>query len=242
MSAPPASRRPGQAFALAGGLVFAASLAAGLLAYVTSFGRPPGAWSLTRGTRALVRDALLFGLFVLHHSGAARPRVKAWIAARVSPAFERSVYVWCASALFVALLWWWVPVPGLAWRVDGPAAVLLVLLQVVGVALTADASRRLGVFDLAGIAQAWRRAPAPPAVLQQGGPYGLVRHPIYFAWVLMVWPTPAMTGSRLTFAVLTTLYLALAIPAEERQLRRQFGEAYGTYQRQVRWRMLPFVY
>jgi protein-S-isoprenylcysteine O-methyltransferase Ste14 len=72
--------------------------------------------------------------------------------------------------------------------------------------------------------------------------YRLVRHPIYFAWVLMVWPAPVMTGTRLCFAVLSTLYLAVAIPFEERTLRRTFGPAYDGYATRVRWRMVPFLY
>ena len=46
----------------------------------------------------------------------------------------------------------------------------------------------------------------------------------------------------LAFAALTSLYLAIAIPWEERSLVAAFGDAYRRYQRQVRWRMIPFIY
>jgi protein-S-isoprenylcysteine O-methyltransferase Ste14 len=95
---------------------------------------------------------------------------------------------------------------------------------------------------LAGIPQAEGRAVAAPATLRTAGVYGLVRHPIYLAWLLMVWPTPMMTGSRLTFAIVSTIYLMLAVPFEERSLVREFGPAYRDYQRRVRWRMMPFLY
>ena len=52
----------------------------------------------------------------------------------------------------------------------------------------------------------------------------------------------ALAGDRLTFAVLTSLYLAIAIPWEERSLVAAFGDAYRRYQQQVRWRMIPFIY
>ena len=51
-----------------------------------------------------------------------------------------------------------------------------------------------------------------------------------------------MTMTRLTFAVVSTAYLGMAIPLEERGLIRVFGDDYRRYQRQVRWRMLPGVY
>ena len=38
------------------------------------------------------------------------------------------------------------------------------------------------------------------------------------------------------------LYLALAVPLEERDLGRAFGADYDAYKRDVRWRMVPFVY
>jgi protein-S-isoprenylcysteine O-methyltransferase Ste14 len=74
------------------------------------------------------------------------------------------------------------------------------------------------------------------------GLYGFVRHPIYFAWLLMVWPTPMMTSGRLTFAAVSSAYLLLAIPWEERSLLDQYGARYQRYRDQVRWRILPGIY
>jgi protein-S-isoprenylcysteine O-methyltransferase Ste14 len=58
----------------------------------------------------------------------------------------------------------------------------------------------------------------------------------------MVWFAPVMTGSRLTFAIVSTAYLVIAVPFEERALRRDFGARYDDYRRRVRWRMVPGVY
>ena len=58
----------------------------------------------------------------------------------------------------------------------------------------------------------------------------------------MVFGTPHMTGDRLAFAAITTGYLMVAIPWEERSLRRSFGENYARYMRTVKWRMIPFIY
>jgi methanethiol S-methyltransferase len=60
--------------------------------------------------------------------------------------------------------------------------------------------------------------------------------------MLVVFGAAAMTGDRLAFAIITSLYLVVAIPWEERSLERVFGDSYRRYRREVRWRVLPYVY
>jgi len=60
--------------------------------------------------------------------------------------------------------------------------------------------------------------------------------------VLVVFGASHMTHDRLAFAVLTTLYLAIAIRWEERSLTAAFGEDYERYQQQVRWNLVPYLY
>jgi len=59
---------------------------------------------------------------------------------------------------------------------------------------------------------------------------------------MAVFGTAHMTGDRLTFAATSSIYLFVAIPWEERSLVRTFGKKYEDYKRQVRWRVVPFVY
>jgi protein-S-isoprenylcysteine O-methyltransferase Ste14 len=93
------------------------------------------------------------------------------------------------------------------------------------------------------------QAPAHRRAEREGGPvlkttglYGFVRHPLYFAWLLFVFGAPDMTMTRFSFALISTLYLAVAIPFEERGLIETFGPAYASYRRKVRWRMLPGIW
>ena len=74
------------------------------------------------------------------------------------------------------------------------------------------------------------------------GPYHVVRHPIYLGWVLMTFGAPDMTATRLTFAAVSSAYLAIAVPFEERSLVDTFGEEYVAYAKRVRWRMIPGIY
>jgi protein-S-isoprenylcysteine O-methyltransferase Ste14 len=60
--------------------------------------------------------------------------------------------------------------------------------------------------------------------------------------MLFVFGPPDMTMTRLTFAIISTLYLAIAIPFEERSLVETFGGEYASYRGKVRWRMIPGFY
>jgi methanethiol S-methyltransferase len=222
-----------------GALLFAASLLFFLYSYLVRFGHAAtdgGTWP------PVIADLALFTAFALHHSVFARTGIKQRLSAIVPDALERSLYVWFASALFLVVCAAWRPVPGELYRMTGAAAIAAYGVHIAGIVLTARGSARLDVLDLAGIRRLLTSDNTQHVRLQTGGVYGFVRHPVYFAWVLMVFGTPHMTMTRLTFAVISTVYLAIAIPMEERGLIRLFGVEYREYQRRVRWRMLPGVY
>ena len=236
-------------YALGGLAAFGTSLAGGVWLYL-SLGRPVGAADARQGALAVMADLLLFGLFALHHSLLARTGAKARLIRVIPPSLERSTYVWIASLLFLLVVVLWQPVPGVWYRLDGWARWPLWALQWLGLGLTLLAASAIDIRDLSGITQAWRyhqpaavdAPPADPDPFTTSGAYGLVRHPIYTAWFLMVWPTPLMTGGRLTFAAISSLYLLLAIPWEERSLIAQYGEAYRRYVQRVPWKLLPRIY
>jgi protein-S-isoprenylcysteine O-methyltransferase Ste14 len=226
-----------QVFAWIGALVFLASL----LSFGVVYGwrlRVPAASGDT-GLRDAAMNAVLFTIFALHHSVMARTGAKAWLTRRVPPDLERSVYVWMASVLFLAVCWLWRPLPGVLWTATGPGFWALFAVQMAGVVLTLQAARLVGVWELAGVRQPDLTRPVD---FRASGPFGVVRHPIYLGWVLIVLATPVMTTSRLLFAVISTAYLVAAIPLEERSLVEVFGDRYRAYQRQMRWRLIPGVW
>jgi protein-S-isoprenylcysteine O-methyltransferase Ste14 len=225
---------------LVGGGVFVASLLYFGYVYLGRFGDAVD--PATPAANAVVVNVALFVLFAAHHSLFARARAKRGVSHLVSPAYERSVYVWGSSLLFGAVCALWQPVPGALWSAPAWLAPLILAAEIGGGVLSVVSARQLDVLDLAGLRQAaGSTAPSAPGLVRSG-PYGLVRHPVYLGWIIFVWVTPVMTGTRLVFAAVSTLYLAVAVVFEERDLTRLFGPGYTAYQRQVRWRMLPFVY
>lgn len=241
-----------KAVAWLGGAAFVLSMAYGAATFRRRMGaRAPAA---TSTLSAIATNLVLFVAFALHHSVAARPAVKREIARLIGASFERPAFVWTASGLFALVCRFWRPVPGQLWEVRGPAAMVFKATQVAGLVLTIWSARFLDPLELAGIPQL-RSAPggmvpeqtpisqwSPTGTLKRGGPYAVVRHPIYTGWALMVFATPHMTATRFVFAAASTAYLLVAMPLEERTLHHTMGAAYGDYVERVRWRIFPGVH
>lgn len=77
----------------------------------------------------------------------------------------------------------------------------------------------------------------PTTALVTGGPYGLSRHPIYCALVLVLLALSIDAGS-LWFVAMTALFWGavqrLTVVREEAYLEREFGEEYVRYRDAVR--------
>jgi methanethiol S-methyltransferase len=223
-------------FRWSGALAFLFSLLSLPAVYFFRWGAPAPA------DRAALVDGIvniaLFTIFAMHHSIMARTGAKRAITRIVPADMERSLYVWIASLLFIAVCFMWRLLPGVVWQTRGPG-VMLYLVQLFGVALTIAGARVVGVWELAGVKQPDL---SNSVEFKTDGPFGLVRHPIYLGWVLMVFATPVMTMTRLLFAVVSTTYLVVAIPWEEASLVAAFGERYQRYQAQVRSRLIPGVW
>jgi protein-S-isoprenylcysteine O-methyltransferase Ste14 len=216
-----------------GGALFVASLSLCAWSYAFVLGRstPFAGWE------PIAVDIALITVFALHHSLCARTRVKEQLARSLPADVLRSIYVWIASALFMLVFVAWRPVGGELYTATGVLAIALGVVQLMGLWITARGVARIDPLELAGI-----RPAAQTQGLQVTGPYRWVRHPLYSGWLLMVFGAAQMTGDRLIFAATTTAYLIAAIPWEERSLRQSFGDAYDRYMRDVKWRMIPFIY
>jgi protein-S-isoprenylcysteine O-methyltransferase Ste14 len=219
-------------FVWIGGGLFVGSLGFCAYSYIVRWAAPR-----RPDLSAVAVDAALFSLFAMHHSVFARTRVKDWLSRFVPERLQRSVYVWIASLLLVVVCAGWLPIGGEVYRHPGWLAVPHALVQLGGIWLIARSVRTINALDLAGI-----RLHRGSEKLQISGPYRLVRHPLYLGWTLAVFGAALMTGDRLAFAVITTAYLVIAIPWEERLLRAAFGSDYQRYSRLVRWRIVPYVY
>ncbi len=75
------------------------------------------------------------------------------------------------------------------------------------------------------------------------GLYGVVRHPMYGATVLLFLSMPVVLGSPLAFLIFLTypLIIAKRIKHEEVFLEKEL-EGYQAYKQKVRYRLIPFIW
>lgn len=239
----PSAARPtsfARAVAWLGGASFAAALATGAWFFQVVLAEPAGGDVIPVG--AVAWNVASFSFFATHHSLMARTRAKAWVQSVVPAALERSLYVWVASWLFVGLCVTWQRVPGVVYAATGWGHWVLGATQVAGVVFTVAAARVLDGLELAGIRQVTRPAAPAAAAIRVVWPFTVVRHPIYLGWALIVFGASPMTVDRAVWAFVSTLYLIIAMPWEERSLSAAAGPAYSAYCRRVRWRLVPGLY
>ena len=75
------------------------------------------------------------------------------------------------------------------------------------------------------------------------GLYGIVRHPMYAATILLFLSMPLILGSLYSFVVFLVypLIIAKRIIGEEKLLEKELS-GYGEYRKKVKYRMIPFVW
>lgn len=187
---------------------------------------------------SLLINAALLMVFVLQHTIMARPAFKAWITHHIPRSVERSTFVLAASAALGLVFWQWRPAPQVLWSAEAPwLRYTLSAISLCGWATVFLASFMVSHFDLFGLRQTWLRfrdRAYRPVGFRLVGLYKLVRHPLMLGFIIAIWATPDLTVGHLFFAVMVSLYIAMGIWFEERDLVREHGEDYLKYRRGVR--------
>jgi protein-S-isoprenylcysteine O-methyltransferase Ste14 len=75
------------------------------------------------------------------------------------------------------------------------------------------------------------------------GLYGIVRHPMYLGGTLLFIGGPLLLGSvyGLAMGLLLIILTAVRSVGEEEMLRQEL-DGYNEYMKEVKWRLIPFVF
>ena len=75
------------------------------------------------------------------------------------------------------------------------------------------------------------------------GLYGIVRHPMYMSTLLLFLAIPLVLGSIVSFLIML-MYIPIIAKRirNEEQVLEEGLEGYTEYKKQVRWRMVPFIW
>lgn len=189
-------------------------------------------------TPAIMINLLLLSVFSLQHSIMARPTFKAALAHVIPPTVERSTYVLLTSLALILIFTFWQPMTVIVWDFsDSVVGSLLSLGFWIGWLIVLLSTFMIDHFDLFGIKRSYMdlcNKDFIPSQFRKTAFYQLVRHPIMTGFLIAFWLTPTMTSGHLLFALVTSLYIVIAVlHFEEKDLIEELGNDYIEYRREV---------
>jgi protein-S-isoprenylcysteine O-methyltransferase Ste14 len=192
---------------------------------------------------AITINVLILALFAVQHTIMARPEFKEVWTRWVPWHVERSTFVLLSTAILALMAWQWRPLPAPVWHIEnGFVAALLAAISLAGWGIVLISTFLIDHFELFGLSQTVSYAFGRPLVqptFKERLFYKWVRHPLMLGFLIAFWATPTMSQGHLLFAVVTTVYVLLAIQIEEHTLVQLHGDSYRDYQRRVSM-LLPF--
>ncbi len=190
-------------------------------------------------------NVILLSIFAIQHSIMARPAFKKWLTTIINPAIERSTYVLLSSLALLLIYWQWNPITTTVWETENEIVGIVVTgIFFLGWLTVLLSTFMINHFELFGLTQIFdnlkNKQTANPK-FQTNYLYKIVRHPIMLGFIIAFWATPTMTVGHLLFALVTTIYILIAVRyLEEKDLKKIIGKEYETYQKEVPM-IIPFT-
>jgi len=196
-------------------------------------------------TMSILINLLLLSLFAVQHSVMARPSFKRWFTKIIPESMERSTFVLLTSLILFLIFWQWRPMTDVIWNIEGETYVLIInIIFWTGWVIVLLSTFMINHFHLFGLDQVYNKLKSKQPTglkFKEHFFYKFVRHPIMTGFIIAFWATPKMTQGHFLFALVTTLYIIVAVKYfEERDLRNELGDAYVSYQQRVPM-LFPFL-
>ena len=186
---------------------------------------------------ALLVNIGLIVLFGTQHSIMARASFKKWITRYIPEATERATYMLMSGTAAITAIYYWQPLPGTVWSVENTAVQsVLWILYALGWGYLLLSTFVTNHFELMGLRQVYlyfRNKPYTHLPFTRKYMYRYSRHPMMLGILVGMWAIPVMSVTHFIMATLLTLYIAVGVFFEERDLMKRFGETYRNYKKDI---------
>jgi protein-S-isoprenylcysteine O-methyltransferase Ste14 len=155
---------------------------------------------------ALAWNAMLSLAFFTQHSGMIREGFRRRTEGVIAERYQRAVYSVASGVVLAGVVIFWQTVGGVLWRLEDGWTWAARGARLTAVALFVWGGIALRTVDLIGLGAIHGKS-MEPAGFTVRGPYRWVRHPWYFAVLLLIWSGQVVTRDRLLFNLLWTAWI-----------------------------------
>ncbi len=193
-----------------------------------------GGAATTEGAVSL--DFFLAAQFGILHSALLHPAVRGRLTRWISPFFYGLFYCCATCAQLLLTFAFWQPSPIVWWELTGVARGIVSAGWFVSWGALLYSLWLSGLGYQTGWTPWWhwlRGRPLPARSFVPRGPYLLMRHPVYFSFLGLIWLTPVMTGDRAILTAVWTVYILVGSYLKDERLAYYLRDRYRAYQSRV---------
>jgi len=183
----------------------------------------------------LSSNAVFLILFCVLHSFLARRFVKQFLVGMIKEKMLRFTYVIISVVTLGIVLFLWRPIGRTLWSSEGILFWVLNMISFICFIGGCYSVLTINFMDFLGFRSMINREGNKPEelTLSTNGPYAYCRHPMYLFFGLAGFSRPVMSYGSMEFLLIAVIYVAIAIPLEEGNLREELGDIYDTYRLNV---------
>lgn len=194
-------------------------------------------WQSDSLSTAILVNIGLIALFGFQHSIMARSGFKKWLTGIIPNSAERATYMLMSGIVTCIAIFFWQTIPGTLWQVENEiATTALYALYGFGVVYLLLSTLVTNHFELMGLRQVYlyfRNKPYTALPFTSKYMYRYSRHPMMLGMLILLWAIPVMSATHFVLSVLFTIYMAVGVYLEERDLVKNFGETYRKYKKDI---------